>query len=157
MRECAIQLDAEVRAPLTSSSFKDPNVAALRQKVFAEMVSQQGKLDADLLHQFHRSHLPDRGPYSVCMHRDDAATVSLSTVKVTRDTIEFIYHPRCSVFGSVGPKGPARSLCGPFASSGFMRIGKRILKQLVAWKWRILLAYLLLLAASYIVRWKRFT
>src|SRR5258706_14611855 len=37
-----------------------------------------------------------------------------------------------------------------------MRIGKRILKRLVAWKWRILLGYLILLAASYIVRWSRF-
>src|SRR5450432_810982 len=37
-----------------------------------------------------------------------------------------------------------------------MRIGKRILKRLVAWKWRILLGYLILLVASYIVRWSRF-
>ena len=37
-----------------------------------------------------------------------------------------------------------------------MRIGKRILKQLAAWKWRLLLAYLLLLAISYVVRWERF-
>ena len=36
-----------------------------------------------------------------------------------------------------------------------MRIGLRILKRLAAWKWRILLAYLLLLAASYVVRWLR--
>ena len=38
-----------------------------------------------------------------------------------------------------------------------MKIGLRILKQLVAWKWRILLVYLLLLAASYVVRWRRFS
>ena len=92
-RECAIQLDAEVHSPLTSSSFRNPNVPALRRQLFVEMVSQQGIIDADLLHRFHRSHLPDRGPYSVCMHRDDAATVSLSTIRVTRNTIEFIYHP----------------------------------------------------------------
>jgi membrane protein DedA with SNARE-associated domain/pimeloyl-ACP methyl ester carboxylesterase len=38
-----------------------------------------------------------------------------------------------------------------------MRVGRRILKQLAAWKWRILLVYLLLLASSYVVRWSRFS
>ena len=38
-----------------------------------------------------------------------------------------------------------------------MKIGLRIVKQLVARKWRILLVYLLLLAASYVVRWHRFS
>src|SRR5262245_244848 len=38
-----------------------------------------------------------------------------------------------------------------------MRVGKRVLKQFAFWKWRILAAYLLLLAASYIVRWRNFS
>jgi Transport and Golgi organisation 2 len=92
-RDCAIQLDAEARMPLTSSSLKDPNVIALRRRLFADMLAHRGRLDAELLSQFHRSHLPERGPYSVCMHRDDANTVSLSTVTVTPDSVKFIYHP----------------------------------------------------------------
>lgn len=36
-----------------------------------------------------------------------------------------------------------------------MRIGTRILKQVAAWKWRILLVYLILLGLSYFVRWVR--
>lgn len=36
-----------------------------------------------------------------------------------------------------------------------MRIGTRILKQIAAWKWRILLIYLILLGLSYFVRWQR--
>jgi membrane protein DedA with SNARE-associated domain len=36
-----------------------------------------------------------------------------------------------------------------------MRIGTRILKQIAAWKWRILLVYLVLLGLSYFVRWQR--
>lgn len=92
--EGTIQLDAEARMPLTSSSLKDPNVVALRRKLFAEMVSQLGDLDTELLHQFHRSHLPERGPASVCMHRADAATVSLSIVTVSRGSVEFLYHPK---------------------------------------------------------------
>jgi len=92
--ECTIQLDAELRMPLTSSSLKDPSVGALRRKVFAQMVSQRGNIDQELLHQFHRSHLPTRGPHSVCMHRDDAATVSLSVVNVGPAAVEFLYHPK---------------------------------------------------------------
>ena len=92
--ECTIQLDAEPRMPLTSSSLKDPNVSALRRRVLAEMASQRGSIDQELLHEFHRTHLPKRGPHSVCMHRDDAATVSLSIVSVGPASVEFLYHPK---------------------------------------------------------------
>ncbi|HSE25357.1 MAG TPA: NRDE family protein [Pyrinomonadaceae bacterium] len=92
--ECAVQLDAELRMPLTSSSLKDTNVNALRRKVFAELGSHRGSIDSDLLHQFHQSHLPNRGPHSVCMHRDDAATISLSIVTVGPASVEFLYHPK---------------------------------------------------------------
>jgi membrane protein DedA with SNARE-associated domain len=36
-----------------------------------------------------------------------------------------------------------------------MKPGSRVLKQIAAWKWRILLVCLLLLGSSYIVRWQR--
>ena len=90
--EWTIQLDAEARMPLTSSSVKDPNT--LRHELFAEMVSQRGSIDQELLHKFHRSHLPKRGPRSVCMHRDDAVSVSLSIVSVGPASVEFLYQPQ---------------------------------------------------------------
>jgi len=92
--ECTIQLDAEAQMPLTSSSLKDLNVSTLRHELFAEMVSQRGSIDQELLHKFHRSHLPKRGPRSVCMHRDDAVSVSLSIVSVGPASVEFLYHPQ---------------------------------------------------------------
>ena len=92
--EWTIQLDAEARMPLTSSSLKDPNVSTLRHELFAEMVSQRGSIDQELLHKFHRSHRPKRGPRSVCMHRDDAVSVSLSIVSVGPAAVEFLYHPQ---------------------------------------------------------------
>ena len=98
--QSTIQLDAETLVPLTSSSFKDTDVGTQRRKLFAEMVSQSGKLDTELLHEFHRSHLPERGPSSVCMHRDDAATVSLSIVTVTPASVEFLYHPKSPCLGA---------------------------------------------------------
>ncbi len=92
-QEFTVQLDAEDRTPLTSSSLTDPDVPALRRMLLEQMVRAKGSLDLELLEEFHRSHAPSRGPYSVCMHRSDAATVSLSTVRVDRDQIEFRYHP----------------------------------------------------------------
>lgn len=102
--ERSIEIDAEARMPLTSSSFQGPNVTTVRRNVFAEMVSQRGRVDTALLHQFHRSHLHERGPYSVCMHRDDAATVSLSIVTVTKDAVEFVYHPNSPCLKAVEEK-----------------------------------------------------
>ena len=95
--ECVVHADAESSMPLTSSSMKGLDVVAERKKQFQKLTHAQ-KLDEQLLYQFHRSHLPARGPSSVCMHRDDAATVSLSAVNVTPESIEFSYHgaPPCS-------------------------------------------------------------
>jgi hypothetical protein len=91
-RECLVQPDADSRVPLTSSSLKEPKIGELRNEQFRRMVTQAGNLNAKLLEQFHRSHSPERGPYSVCMHREDAATVSMSMVAVTPKTIEFVYY-----------------------------------------------------------------
>lgn len=38
------------------------------------------------LRQLHRSHAPKRGPFSICMHRADAATVSYTEVLVTKNS-----------------------------------------------------------------------
>lgn len=94
-RQTSTDLNGEARMPLTSSSLQDPNVVELRRKLFCDLMVQQGKPDAGLLYQFHRSHLPERGPYSVCMHRHDASTVSLSVVTVTPETVAFSYHSNC--------------------------------------------------------------
>jgi len=91
--ECAVDLAAGARRPLTSSSLRDPGIGAIRHEVFAKMSAERGTLDADVLHEFHQSHLPERGPASVCMHRDEAATVSLSIVTVEKNAVEFVYHP----------------------------------------------------------------
>jgi hypothetical protein len=93
-RQFTIDLNGEARMPLTSSSLQDPNVVELRKKLLSDLMVQQGKLDTGLLYQFHRSHLPERGPISVCMHRHDAATVSLSVVTVTREKVEFSYYSK---------------------------------------------------------------
>lgn len=84
---------AENLMPITSSSLREGNVVLERKGQFQERVLERSRVDDDLLFQFHRSHLPERGPASVCMHRPDARTVSMSTVTVTQKVIEFVYHP----------------------------------------------------------------
>jgi len=84
---------AESLMPITSSSLLEPNVVLQRKEQFQEKVFERSSVDDELLFEFHRSHLPERGPASVCMHRANARTVSMSLVTVTRQVIEFVYHP----------------------------------------------------------------
>ena len=45
------------------------------------------------LRELHASHLPERGPFSICMHRPDAVTVSYSEVGVTEKRVTLRYKP----------------------------------------------------------------
>ena len=50
------------------------------------------------LRRLHRSHLPERGPFSICMHRSDAATVSYTEIAVSgrRAAMRYKPGPTCS-------------------------------------------------------------
>jgi hypothetical protein len=48
----------------------------------------------------HASHIPEKGPLSICMHRPEAATVSFARIDVGVDSIEVTYVP--------GPPGETR-------------------------------------------------
>jgi hypothetical protein len=49
------------------------------------------------MRKLHASHLPARGPFSICMHRPDAATVSYSEVVATKSriTLRYLSGPPC--------------------------------------------------------------
>ncbi len=81
--------------PLVSSSVSQPRAHRLRRKLFASLESRLGNTRDRHLH-FHTSHLPEPGPYSVCMHHPETATQSLSHIQVGRG-IRFHYHdgPPC--------------------------------------------------------------
>lgn len=88
--EYSIVDDVDRLVPLTSTSLTEPGIAIARQQQFAALTATQ-TIHEGLLDTFHRGHLPDRGAYSVCMHRDDAATVSMSKIKLSQDEIVFEY------------------------------------------------------------------
>jgi hypothetical protein len=91
----------ELYMPLASSSFDPVEVQCSRRRQF-EKLNTAGTLHPVSLLMFHRSHVPDRGAYSPCMHRADAETASFSWVTVTGTEASFYY--------SAGP--PCRSLAG---------------------------------------------
>lgn len=80
--------------PLTSSAFNTAEVVASRRELFHRLTANATELSFDRLYEFHRSHEPAASAYSVCMHRDDAQTVSFSWINVTEQKIEFWYHPQ---------------------------------------------------------------
>jgi hypothetical protein len=81
--------DAEQMVPLTSTSAREPGIAVERSRQFELLKADD--LTEKKLDEFHRSHLPERSAYSVCMHREEASTVSLSQVRVLNGEIEFTY------------------------------------------------------------------
>lgn len=92
-REKRVEANAERLMPIASSSLREGNVVLQRKQQFQDLAVAKGRVDADLLFEYHRTHLPERGPTSVCMHRADARTVSQSVLTVTKKSVEFAYHP----------------------------------------------------------------
>lgn len=85
--------DGDAWVPLTSSSYRAAEVTAARESVFRRMAVGAGAVTPAMLGEFHRSHDAAGGASSVCMHREDAATVSFSRVRVGAGRIELAYEP----------------------------------------------------------------
>lgn len=78
--------------PLSSSSFLSEKVIEQRRRRFGEIRASDGN-HPEALRNYHRSHIPEKGPFSVCMHREEAHTVSFSRVVVAAEHITFHYTP----------------------------------------------------------------
>ena len=77
---------------LTSSAVDQDRVVASRVAAEARALANE-PLSARLLERLHASHEPERSSISICMHRPDAATQSLSRIDVGPDVIRFRYTP----------------------------------------------------------------
>lgn len=73
---------------LASSGHDQEGATGVRQRLLAEAMAT-----AEAYEALHRSHLPARGPLSICMHRPEAATVSYTRVEVAPAGIEMVYVP----------------------------------------------------------------
>jgi transport and Golgi organization protein 2 len=80
-----------------SSGFDEPAVQDKRVKVCRTAWDQPQAGSLNWLRQLHASHSPAPGPFSICMHRKDAATVSYTEIVVGDGTILMNYHhgPLC--------------------------------------------------------------
>lgn len=76
-----------------SSGFDEPGAQKARGRSFAAALQQASAGSAAWLRRVHSSHRPRCGPYSTCMHREDAATVSYSEVSVTPKGVLLRYTP----------------------------------------------------------------
>lgn len=67
-----------------SSGLDEPGACQTRGRVFCDALRLKGSGSTGWLRRIHRSHRPEQGPYSTCMHREDAVTVSYTEVRVSR-------------------------------------------------------------------------
>lgn len=75
-----------------SSGFDEPEAQRLRGRTFREALHQASEGRLDWLRRLHRSHSPEVGPFSTCMHRADAATVSYTEITVSSRVATMRYH-----------------------------------------------------------------
>ncbi|MBI2379472.1 MAG: NRDE family protein [Gammaproteobacteria bacterium] len=87
------------RAPLCSSAVLRREAQRERRALWARLRREMAA--ETVLPAFHASHEPGMGALSVCMHRSDAQTVSLSHVRVDAAEIRFRYQagPPCQARG----------------------------------------------------------
>jgi hypothetical protein len=88
--------------PIATSSFDTRRVVETRIASYEAIVEEHvdgdsggslSRSESAALYAYHASHRPERGPYSVCTHREDGATKSLSHLTVSREAVHFAYAP----------------------------------------------------------------
>jgi hypothetical protein len=77
------------QAPLASSSLDRTRAQTERERTYRRVVGDAPERAA--LAAFQRSHEPERGPWSPCMHRADASTVSATEVRVDARAVALRY------------------------------------------------------------------
>jgi len=82
---------------LCSSSLGDDRVTASRGAVWRRWRDEPAPWDDARQREFHRDHTPAPSAWSVCMHRDDAESVSFTAVELGPDAVRLAYHdaPPC--------------------------------------------------------------
>ena len=75
----------------TSSGSDQAGVERSRGALFRAAGEAPGGLTPEVLTALHRSHLPEKGQLSICMHRNEAVTVSFSLITVSGGSVLFRY------------------------------------------------------------------
>ena len=75
-----------------SSGFDEPEAQRVRGETFQRALGENSVARINWLRRLHCSHNPEVGPFSTCMHRADAATVSYTEVTVSPSVAMMSYH-----------------------------------------------------------------
>lgn len=78
-----------------SSGFDEPTAQRIRSQTFRAALRQKTFGSAERLRRLHRSHHPTAGPFSTCMHRPDAATVSYTEAAVIGGSLALRHQLGC--------------------------------------------------------------
>jgi hypothetical protein len=90
-----------------SSGFDEPQAQRIRSATFRHTADQKSFGTLDWLRRLHRSHSPRCGPFSTCMHRVDAATVSYTEVSVST-TSAIMRHSTNSLCETLRPQSVSK-------------------------------------------------
>jgi hypothetical protein len=74
-----------------SSGHDERGAQAVRARIFQQALRQPAAGTLAWLRRLLRSHLPSAGPYSICMHRPDAVTVSCTEIQVSSREVHLRY------------------------------------------------------------------
>ena len=76
-----------------SSGLDEQQVEVTRAEVCRRARSESDAGELRWLRKLHRSHVPERGGFSICMHREEACTVSYTEVELRNACGTMRYHP----------------------------------------------------------------
>jgi hypothetical protein len=74
-----------------SSGSNEPEAQKTRQQTWDKYWADTDSINSNELKQFHQSHTPEKGTNSVCMHREDAQTVSYTEIELTNSSCSVKY------------------------------------------------------------------
>jgi hypothetical protein len=99
-KDLSLSQVVETGLVLTSSGFDQEKATKDRGALFAGWQAFDPTHPADPTHPtlvsfeaIHASHIPERGPLPICMHRPEAGTVSFTRIDVLPDRIDVAYVP----------------------------------------------------------------
>ncbi len=80
-----------------SSGFDEPTAQRVRGRTFRQARRETSVDSLGWLRRLHQSHSPRSGPFSTCMHRNEATTVSYTEISIVARQITMRYHagPPC--------------------------------------------------------------
>jgi len=81
-----------------SSGYDEPTAERARTRVCEQAWRQSGAGSLGWLRDLHATHLPEPGPFSICMHEAVAETVSYTEVVLRDEEIRMRYQPGAPCF-----------------------------------------------------------